>query len=232
VTTLDDHERLREDLAGYVLGGLTPDEQRALEAHLAECTACRAELAELDPVPVLLDLAAPAAEAATPEPEVGEEPALVVVGAAPTTTPQPAPRRRHRRPVLASAGLAVAMVLAFAVGIFVASPSEPAYGAPIALHPVGGSPASGTIAVRAGDHGTDVRLRLDDLPSSPDTWYECVWWSASGGRWSAGTFRPAPANETDVELLAAAKLHPGWSVAILEHVTGHREAVTVLKTSA
>ena len=59
----DDHERLREDLAGYVLGGLTVDEQHAVEAHLAACPACREELAELDPVPVLLDLARPGAVA-------------------------------------------------------------------------------------------------------------------------------------------------------------------------
>jgi hypothetical protein len=133
--------------------------------------------------------------------------------------------------VLAGAGVAIAMLLAFAVGLVVAAPTEPAYGAPIALHAVGGSSAAGTVAVREADHGTDVRLRLRHLPSAPGTWYECIWWSAAGGRWSAGTFRPSAKPATDVELLAAAKLHPGWSVAILEHTADHSQPVTVLTTT-
>ena len=247
--TAPDHERLREDLAGYVLGGLTVDEQLALEAHLAECTSCRAELADLDPVPVLLDLAAPVAPSDDPavgddadEPstehdrEPSAEPVLTAVGstraqAATDTPPAPNPTRPRRRGVLAAAGVAVAMLLAFAVGLVVAAPSEPAYGAPIALHAVGGSGAAGTVAVRAADHGTEVRLRLRQLPAATGTWYECVWWSDSGGRWSAGTFRPGPTASTDVELLAAAKLHPGWRVAILEHTADRPQPVTVLTTT-
>jgi len=236
----DDHDRLREDLAGYVLGGLTVEEQRTVEAHLAECTACRADLAELDPVPVLLDLAAPA-------------PADGPTGAATTATGAPAPARpvgagsppvpsaaarpaqksrpRGTRLLLVGAGVAASLLLAFAVGIVVASPSETAYGTPLALHPVGAATATGTIAVRAGPHGTEVRLHLHHLPSAPGTWYECIWWSASGGRWSAGTFRPARSAETDVELLAAAELHPGWRVGILEHTADRATPVTVLETT-
>ena len=112
-----------------------------------------------------------------------------------------------------------------------AAPTEPAYGAPIALQAVGGSHAGGTAAVRPVDHGTDVRLVLHDLPTATGTWYECIWWSATGNRWSAGTFRPGQTADTKVELLAAAALHPGWRLAILEHVTGHAAPVTVLQTS-
>jgi Anti-sigma-K factor rskA/Putative zinc-finger len=39
-----DHERLREDLAGYALGALTEPEAERLEAHLGECEQCLAEL--------------------------------------------------------------------------------------------------------------------------------------------------------------------------------------------
>ncbi len=55
----EDHERIRVDLGGYVLGSLTLDEQQAVEAHLEACSACRAELAELEGIPVLLELARP-----------------------------------------------------------------------------------------------------------------------------------------------------------------------------
>jgi hypothetical protein len=235
MSTTDDHERLREDLAGYVLGGLTPVEQHAVEAHLAECSACRAELAELDPVPVLLELAAPASAAGT-EPDADAEPELVAVaapaaaGAIAATSRRSTRRRSRTRSFLAGTAVAVAMAAAFTVGILIATPSEPGYGAPIALQAVGGSPASGTAAVRAGDHGTDVRLVLHHLPSTTGTWYECIWWSATGRRWSAGTFRPGTRPDTKVELLAAAALHPGWRLAILEHA-GSAAPVTVLQTA-
>ncbi len=113
----------------------------------------------------------------------------------------------------------------------VAAPSEPVYAAPIALQAVGGSHAAGTAAVRSVEHGTEVRLVLHDLPASAGTWYECIWWSATGKRWSAGTFRPGRSADTQVELLAAAALHPGWRLGILEHATGQSAPVTVLQTS-
>jgi anti-sigma-K factor RskA len=38
------HERYREDLALYAVGALTPEENKDLELHLAECPSCREEL--------------------------------------------------------------------------------------------------------------------------------------------------------------------------------------------
>ncbi|UJA20680.1 anti-sigma factor [Thermoleophilia bacterium SCSIO 60948] len=43
------HEALRENLAAYALGALPPGELDAVEAHLDECAACRAELRWLGP---------------------------------------------------------------------------------------------------------------------------------------------------------------------------------------
>lgn len=48
------------DVAGYVLGTLTPAETATFEAHLAGCAACRSEVAELGPLPSLLRSAASA----------------------------------------------------------------------------------------------------------------------------------------------------------------------------
>jgi Putative zinc-finger len=235
VTSPVDHERLREDLAGYVLGGLSPAEQHAVETHLAECAPCRAELAELDPIPVLLDLAA-----AVPAPVPATHSPSAAVSADPVEPDAPvvpieAVAHRHRqtrtRTLVASAGVALALVASFTVGLIIAAPTEPVYGAPIALQSVGGSHAGGTAAVRTVEHGTDVRLVLHDLPAATGTWYECIWWSATGKRWSAGTFRPGQSADTKVELLAAAALHPGWRLAILEHATGQTAPVTVLQTA-
>ena len=42
-----DHTRIQELLGAYALDALPDDERRLLEAHLATCESCRAELAEL-----------------------------------------------------------------------------------------------------------------------------------------------------------------------------------------
>ena len=43
------------ELGAYVLGALEPAERRQVEGHLGDCPACAAELAELEPLPALLD---------------------------------------------------------------------------------------------------------------------------------------------------------------------------------
>jgi hypothetical protein len=43
------------ELGAYVLGALEPVERRHVEGHLTDCPACAAELAELEPLPALLD---------------------------------------------------------------------------------------------------------------------------------------------------------------------------------
>ncbi len=239
--TPEDHERLREDLAGYVLGGLTVDEQHAVEAHLAGCTACRAELSELDPIPVLLELATPdGLDAAVPgaiPAAVGTMPAPIMSTAiedgatlSPSTSgATPIARRRGRTLVGATVGV-MAVLAAFLVGLSIATPTDPAYGTPIALHAPAGSAAAGSVAVRADTHGTDVHLAVQHLSTAKGVWYECLWWSASGTQWSAGTFK-AGTGLTQVDLRTAAGLHPGWRLAVLEHVTGRTAGATVLETS-
>jgi anti-sigma factor RsiW len=224
----DDHERLAADVAGYVLGGLTRDETRAFEDHLATCAACRHELEELDPVPVLLDLSV----TSTSAPEL-------IAGDSITGEPDPVePARRHRRGRRAAvvAGAAVSLLVvaaAFLVGFMVARPEDSGYTQAVALHPaasVAAPSARGTVAVRPVDHGTEVRLDVSGLPATAGTWYECLWWSNDGVR-SAGTFRVSSGAATQVELTTAAELHRGWRLAILEHAAGRAVPVTVLSTS-
>jgi hypothetical protein len=224
VTARAEHEAIREDLGGYVLGGLTVDEQRAVERHLATCADCRKELAELDPVPVLLTLAADA-QPSSPG------------AAAPTEATEPIPLAPHRerrsrgRRVGAALGMVAAVAAAFLIGLVVASPGEAGYGTPVALHAVGGSAAQGTVAVRTADHGVEVRLVVSHLPSGHGTWYECVWWSGGAAR-SAGSFTSPGQGQHTIDLTTAADLGPGWSLAIVEHPGGRKAGTPVLATSA
>ena len=45
-----EHRVLRERLGAYVLDGLDPAERAGVDAHLAGCASCRAELASLAPL--------------------------------------------------------------------------------------------------------------------------------------------------------------------------------------
>jgi anti-sigma factor RsiW len=46
-----DHASMRLALGAYLLGALDPAEHAQIEAHVAECPDCRAELAELAGLP-------------------------------------------------------------------------------------------------------------------------------------------------------------------------------------
>jgi anti-sigma-K factor RskA len=54
-----EHERLNADLSAYALDALTAEEARAVEAHLADCEQCRAELRWLEPAVDVLAEAVP-----------------------------------------------------------------------------------------------------------------------------------------------------------------------------
>lgn len=230
----DDHEHFAPDVAGYVLGGLTQDETRAFEGHLATCAACRHELEELDPIPVLLDLSVTSTAAPELVPD-GSRTGDPITAAPEPVEPSRGQGRGRRAAIGIGAAVAVlAVAAAFLVGFLVARPNEPGYRQAVALHPPTSaapvSSARGTVAVRPVDHGTEVRLDVSGLPATAGTWYECLWWSNDGLR-SAGTFRVRAGAATQVELTTAAELHPGWRLAILEHPAGRAVPVTVLSTS-
>lgn len=246
----DDHERLRADLGGYVLGGLTLVEQQAVEAHLATCAACRGELADLDAIPVLLDLAHADAEVDTsppgedrPSPAVGglgtETAAVTSIDTAPSSGRRPSggERKGRNRALLAAVG-AVAVAAALIIGVLIGSPSEPEFGPTIPLQAVAAAPAgagpadapSGTAALRSTDNGTVVRLEIQGLPDD-GSWYECTW-SAYQGNLSAGTFRPGPDGTVSIDLTTAAREYPGWKLTIVEHNPETPEGEPVLEATA
>ena len=71
-----DCEEARISLGVYVLGALDPAEQAAVDAHLAGCAECRAELVGLDGLPALLGMVSAEDAAELAERESGIPPAL------------------------------------------------------------------------------------------------------------------------------------------------------------
>jgi hypothetical protein len=101
------HEPL-DALAAYVLGILDPDERREVEAHLATCEACRAELARQEVVVGELGtLAAPV----PPRPELRETLLAEIHASAPEPDAQRAPTPIRRRIPSSWLGFAAAAAL-------------------------------------------------------------------------------------------------------------------------
>ncbi|MFD2092710.1 zf-HC2 domain-containing protein [Blastococcus deserti] len=98
------------ELGGYVLGALSPDERRRVEQHVAGCRTCATELAELRPLPPLLDRVHPedlASVRVTPSPELFDRVAAAV---------RRRPERRTTRTRVWLAAAAVAVVLGAGAG--------------------------------------------------------------------------------------------------------------------
>jgi len=231
-----EHARLGPDVAGYVLGGLSADEQQAFEAHLATCPTCRVELADLDPLPVLLDLARsdPVSDpgrvsTALPEPSPAV-PAAPSAGAAPST-------KRRRRTLVGAAAVVLALLVGGAVGVAATRTDGPRFSPPVMLEAVGNAASTsptpaGTASWRTIDSGTLVRLDLTGM-TGDGTYYECLWISGQGVQ-SAGTFRPDSDGNVHVELTTAATKYPGWRLEIRAHGpdSGRDPGVAVLDASA
>ena len=194
------HEELREAIGAYVLGQLDDDLRVQLEAHLAACDECRAEVAELAPlVPALRqvdpdrivasDVAAPPAlddriaralalQGSTPVDLV----AAPVEGAA---HPRFAARRRWVPAVagaLVGAAAATALVLALTSG-----QDAPAGPTVIAVPQV--QAASG-VQAEAGlvDHTWGVELKLEATGLPAGEAYDVMVIDDAGKEYDAGAF--------------------------------------------
>lgn len=193
-----DHEQLRILLGGHLLGGATTDDEARLAVHLRTCGSCRAELDELDGVVDLLTLPVPD-HGVPPLPEALKR-RVLVAGAV-----DQRPRRQPVRRFVAPAAAALALLLGLAVGS--------------GAGPFGRGPAAGEVvvvqlaAVRSGATGQAL-LRAEDavisvdldvtgleVPAGRQT-YE-LWLVHDEGRVSAGTFRPGPGGDVDLDLAAA-----------------------------
>ncbi len=197
---------VREELGGYVLAALEPDEREAVAAHLAACPACAAEHERLAGLPAMLahaeGLEIPAAPAAVEERLLDQ------------LAHERGQRRRRRRPVLGlTRGRAlVATALAGAalgagVTAFAVSGGEPAAPAPAryALALSGASGASARADLQPGRGGTEVHMWVKGLPPGGDAVYE-VRCERPGWSASAGTFRADSRGRAYVVLTTAARI--------------------------
>lgn len=112
--------------AAYVLGSLSSDERREYEAHLAECTQCRAAVTELSGMPALLTLLDREAMAAADDPPLDAP--LPQFQDLDSLLTQVRLRRRRTRWVvaaLATAAAVLAIGLLVSVRPFVPTPDTP-----------------------------------------------------------------------------------------------------------
>ena len=163
--TAPGHERWEDATGSYALGALPEEEQPDFEAHLAECQACRDEVAALrtaaDALPrSALSVAPPRELKARIMADVEREAAVLASAAAPVDEPQPkAPARRRAAWLRWPAGAVAAT--AIAVAALVVSLSGPReHTVPLVVDRAQAGAARGELRMQDGS----AMMVVDGLP--------------------------------------------------------------------
>ena len=146
----------RTDLGAYLVGSLDPAERAEVEQHLATCTDCLSEMAELAPLPGVLgriDAAEARDRLLTPSPD------LLSRALAAIDEHEQKERRRLLRWKTAAAAAAVVAVLAGALPQLITKGAEDT---PMAV--MAGVTAAGMGSMHQRAWGTAVHLELTGLP--------------------------------------------------------------------
>jgi anti-sigma-K factor RskA len=205
-------QECRTLLGGYVLGALEPGESVVVERHLAACSNCAGEHAQLRALPALLDLAGHDDAVPVVAPGALEEAVLDGVGRDHRSPKPRPPRTRLRRvsslllrPLPAAGALAAA---AIALGVILATGGAPvtdaeAYHATLGAVP-GARGATASARLASFRQGTHVDLEVSGLRGIPGAIYELWCVRDDGEKVSAGTFRVDRSGHADVALTTAA----------------------------
>ncbi|HEX5333603.1 MAG TPA: zf-HC2 domain-containing protein [Cellulomonas sp.] len=165
---------VRLELGALVLGALDADDRARVEAHLAGCDECCAELAELAPLPGLLHrvpeadvLRSADVPTAPAEPTLDLVPAVLALAHREVRAHRATLRRRW-----AVVGVAATVLGGLAVGtgaLLHDSPVPQAAPTPVVVHatdPTTGVQAQVTLTPSPG--GTDLALRLTGVPAGEE----------------------------------------------------------------
>jgi anti-sigma factor RsiW len=175
-----DCEEARISLGVYVLGAIDLAEQAAVDAHLADCAVCRAELVGLDRLPALLGMVSAEDAAGLAERESGILPALSADPDRSAPDPASLSAARNRRDkrgwvriAVASTAAAVLVALTGLGGAILGSHQAqpgPGLNTGAALGPwrtATGDGAAGmraTVRYRTVDWGTEVTVMVAGIP--------------------------------------------------------------------
>ena len=180
---MTDHERFDTDLAPFLLGALEPEEERALEVHLAACPHCQAELDRLrlaaDALPRSVPQVTPPASLKASLMEIVEREAAGDAGQARPRVPlrkRLAPTLSRIRPATAwaSAAFLLAVGIATGIGLSELGGSDDAR-VVTAQVDEGRAPSASASLVVPGEGRDGAILRVNGLPSLPPDRVYQVW---------------------------------------------------------
>jgi anti-sigma factor RsiW len=176
----EEHRTLRESLGVYALGQLPPAEAAAVRAHLDGCPACRAELAEIEPVVGPLGRVDPAHLDTVPAPPAWLGDRIVARAGAEGT-----PARRGRTLLVAAAAAALVGVAGAAGYALGAGADDPVPREPVALRTADPAvDASATVVPHTW--GVEITLAADGF--APGAVYRVVVIDDGGRAVNAGEF--------------------------------------------
>ncbi|WP_165492011.1 anti-sigma factor domain-containing protein [Egibacter rhizosphaerae] len=224
-------EGIREELGGYVLGGLEEREVAVVDVHLASCPACRAELDELSGLPDLLELAAETPPRVPPDLRD-----RVVTSAALEPAEPDRPSSWARLVLTVAAAVLIGVALGAAATVATVAGDPPADDV-VALGDSGPDEGleraiDGEARLRDSPSGVQLQLEARGLQPDPDVAYYHVWLELpSGDRVSAGTVLPDEDGEVDASLTCGGALEDYDALTITAHPYLDAEGDALVRTT-
>ncbi|MFJ4039290.1 anti-sigma factor family protein [Microbacterium sp. NPDC090007] len=209
----DDHGRLSSWDGAYVLGALSAADRAEFERHLADCDACRSDVAELAPTAGLLSrlsaerartVGEPTAPAEPPAPDRALRERVVAAGR----------RRRARRRTIWVLAASVALVAIAVPGAIAVTNAVQTPSAVYALDDVAGAPLEASVKLTSVPWGTRIDLVCqytgEVLDAPPGGWpYALAVTDDAGSTSVLSTWRAGPGSTTELSAgtdLAAADI--------------------------